>query len=65
MLVSAPGKAYLLRHGGGVLHIDRGRVGNGDAIATALRDWGLDPEAVTQVVPTTPGPLPGWVPGPA
>lgn len=52
MLISPPGQAYLLRHGGGVLLVDTGRVGDGEAIAAALRDWGLDREALTEVVLT-------------
>src|SRR5699024_8550035 len=52
MLVSAPGQAYLLRHARGVLLVDTTRVGQGEAVAAALRDWGLDRDALTQVVLT-------------
>ncbi|MGJ7906535.1 MBL fold metallo-hydrolase [Actinopolyspora sp. H202] len=52
VLTSPPGQAYLLRHAGGVLLVDTGQVGDGSTIATALRDWGLDREALTQVVLT-------------
>jgi glyoxylase-like metal-dependent hydrolase (beta-lactamase superfamily II) len=52
MVVSPPGQAYLLRHSDGVLLVDTGRVGTGEVIAAALRDWGLDRDAVTQLVLT-------------
>jgi glyoxylase-like metal-dependent hydrolase (beta-lactamase superfamily II) len=52
MLLSAPGQAYLLRRGTGVVLIDTGRVGEGEAIAAALRDWGLDRDALTHVLLT-------------
>ncbi|BCJ28802.1 MBL fold metallo-hydrolase [Actinocatenispora sera] len=52
MVVDPPGQAYLLRHSGGVLLVDAGRVGTGEAIAAALRGWGLDRDAVTQLVLT-------------
>lgn len=52
MLISPPGQAYLLRHGSGVLLVDTGRVGDGEAIAAALRDWGLGRDALTDVVLT-------------
>ncbi|BCJ37059.1 putative metallo-beta-lactamase superfamily protein [Actinocatenispora thailandica] len=52
MVVGAPGQAYLLRHSGGVLLVDTGRMGTGDAIAGALREWGLGRDAVTHLVLT-------------
>jgi glyoxylase-like metal-dependent hydrolase (beta-lactamase superfamily II) len=52
VLDSGPGQAYLLRRGAEVVLIDTGIAGQGDAIAEALRDWGLDREALTHVVLT-------------
>ncbi len=52
MLVGTPGQAYLLRHAGGVMLVDTGAVGSGEAVAAALRDWGLDRGALTHVVLT-------------
>jgi glyoxylase-like metal-dependent hydrolase (beta-lactamase superfamily II) len=52
MLVEPPGQAYLLRHAGRVLLVDTGPVGSGDTVAAALRDWGLDRDALTHVVLT-------------
>lgn len=52
MLTSPPGQAYLLRHAGEVLLVDTGRVGDSSTIAAALRDWGLDRDALTRVVLT-------------
>lgn len=52
MLRSAPGQAYLLRWGSRVLLVDTGRLGEGPAVAAALRDWGLDRDALTHVVLT-------------
>jgi glyoxylase-like metal-dependent hydrolase (beta-lactamase superfamily II) len=52
MLVEPPGQAYLLRHAGGVLLVDTGPVGSGDTVTAALRDWGLDRDALTHVVLT-------------
>lgn len=51
-LRGTPGQAYLLRYGAGVTLIDTGPVGNGEVIAAALRDWGLDRDALTHVVLT-------------
>ncbi|MFC5948609.1 MBL fold metallo-hydrolase [Pseudonocardia lutea] len=52
MLVGNPGQAYLHRRGEEVLLVDTGPLGSAPAIAGALRDWGLGPEAVTDVVLT-------------
>jgi glyoxylase-like metal-dependent hydrolase (beta-lactamase superfamily II) len=52
VLDSGPGQAYLLRRGPEAVLIDTGIVGQGDAIARALRDWGLDRESLTHVVLT-------------
>jgi len=52
LLQELPGQAYLLRHSGGVALIDTGRVGRGEAVAAALRDWGLDRDSLTHVVLT-------------
>jgi glyoxylase-like metal-dependent hydrolase (beta-lactamase superfamily II) len=52
MLVGTPGQAYLHRRGDEVLLVDTGPLGGAPAIAAALRDWGLGPEAVTDVVLT-------------
>ncbi|GAA2878436.1 MBL fold metallo-hydrolase [Pseudonocardia halophobica] len=52
MLVGTPGQAYLHRRGDEVLLVDTGPVGSGPVIAAALRDWGLGPEAVSDVVLT-------------
>jgi glyoxylase-like metal-dependent hydrolase (beta-lactamase superfamily II) len=51
-LRGVPGQAYLLRHGGGVTLIDTGQVGQGEIVAAALRDWGLDRDSLTCVVLT-------------
>jgi glyoxylase-like metal-dependent hydrolase (beta-lactamase superfamily II) len=52
VLDSGPGQAYLLRRGSEAVLIDTGIAGQGDAIAEALRDWGLDRESLTHVVLT-------------
>ena len=52
VLDSGPGQAYLLRRGSEVVLVDTGIAGQGDAIAAALRDWGLDRESLTHVVLT-------------
>lgn len=52
VLDSGPGQAYLLRRGSEVVLVDTGIAGQGDAIAEALRDWGLDRESLTHVLLT-------------
>jgi len=52
VLDSGPGQAYLLRRGTQAVLIDTGIAGQGDAIADALVDWGLDREALTHVLLT-------------
>lgn len=47
-----PGQTYLLRRGDDVVAVDTGIVGNGEAIAAALQDWGLDRDALTHVLIT-------------
>ena len=49
VLDSGTGQAYLLRRGTQAILIDTGIAGQGDAIADALVDWGLDREALTHV----------------
>ncbi|MFI5960306.1 MBL fold metallo-hydrolase [Cryptosporangium sp. NPDC051539] len=49
---SGPGQAYLLRRGRSVVLIDTGIAGQGNALAAALRDWGLDRDALTHVLLT-------------
>ena len=52
VLDSGTGQAYLLRRGTQAVLIDTGIAGQGDAIADALVDWGLDREALTHVLLT-------------
>lgn len=52
VLDSGPGQAYLLRRGSQAVLIDTGIAGQGDAIASALLDWGLDRGALTHVLLT-------------
>ena len=52
VLDSGPGQAYLLRRKAGVVLVDTGIAGQGEAIAEALRGWGLDREALTHVLLT-------------
>ncbi|HEY2225590.1 MBL fold metallo-hydrolase [Actinomycetospora sp.] len=52
MLVGAPGQAYLVRTPRGVVLVDTGAVGNGESVAAALRDWGLDRGALRLVLIT-------------
>jgi glyoxylase-like metal-dependent hydrolase (beta-lactamase superfamily II) len=52
VLDSGPGQAYLLRRGREVVLVDTGIAGQGDAIAAALREWGLDRDALTHVLLT-------------
>ncbi len=52
MIVEPPGQSYLLRHDGGVLLVDTGRLGLGAATLDVLRDAGLGPESLTHVVLT-------------
>ncbi|WP_030442942.1 MBL fold metallo-hydrolase [Actinoplanes subtropicus] len=52
VLDSGPGQAYLLRRGRQVVLVDTGIAGQGDAIAAALLDWGLDRGALTHVLLT-------------
>jgi glyoxylase-like metal-dependent hydrolase (beta-lactamase superfamily II) len=52
VLDSGPGQAYLLRRGPETILIDTGIAGQGDAIAAALRGWGLDRASLTHVVLT-------------
>jgi glyoxylase-like metal-dependent hydrolase (beta-lactamase superfamily II) len=47
-----PSQAYLLRQGDHVILIDTGTAGQADFIAAALRDWGLDTDALTHVILT-------------
>lgn len=42
VLDSGPGQAYLLRRGPEAVLIDTGIAGQGDVLASALREWGLD-----------------------
>jgi glyoxylase-like metal-dependent hydrolase (beta-lactamase superfamily II) len=42
MLVGVPGQAYLVKTPRGVVLVDTGAVGNGETVAAALKDWGLD-----------------------
>ncbi|TQS43111.1 MBL fold metallo-hydrolase [Cryptosporangium phraense] len=49
---SGPGQAYLLRRGRSAVVVDTGIAGQGDALAAALRDWGLDRDALTHVLLT-------------
>jgi glyoxylase-like metal-dependent hydrolase (beta-lactamase superfamily II) len=52
VLDSGPGQAYLLRRGPAAVLVDTGIAGQGDAIAEALHDWGLDRESLTHVLLT-------------
>jgi glyoxylase-like metal-dependent hydrolase (beta-lactamase superfamily II) len=52
VLDNGPGQAYLLRRGRQVVLVDTGIAGQGDALAAALRDWGLDRDALTHVLLT-------------
>ena len=52
MLPGAPGHAYLFRRRDGVVLVDTGLPGRGEAVAAALRDWGLDRDALTHVLLT-------------
>jgi glyoxylase-like metal-dependent hydrolase (beta-lactamase superfamily II) len=52
VLDSRPGQAYLLRRGPAAVLVDTGIAGQGDAIAEALHDWGLDRESLTHVLLT-------------
>jgi glyoxylase-like metal-dependent hydrolase (beta-lactamase superfamily II) len=52
VLDRGPGQAYLLRRGPEAVLIDTGIAGQGEAIAGALREWGLDRESLTHVVLT-------------
>jgi glyoxylase-like metal-dependent hydrolase (beta-lactamase superfamily II) len=52
VLDDGPGQAYLLRRGSEAVLIDTGIAGQGDSVAAALRDWGLDRDALTYVVLT-------------
>jgi glyoxylase-like metal-dependent hydrolase (beta-lactamase superfamily II) len=52
VLDQGPGQAYLLRRGPEAVLIDTGIAGQGNAIAEALRGWGLDRESLTHVVLT-------------
>ena len=52
VLDTGPGQAYLLRRGNQAVLIDTGIAGQGDAIAGALVEWGLDREALTHVLLT-------------
>jgi glyoxylase-like metal-dependent hydrolase (beta-lactamase superfamily II) len=52
VLDSGPGQAYLLRRGSEAVLVDTGIAGQGDAVAAALRDWGLDRESLTHVLLT-------------
>lgn len=52
VLDSGPGQAYLLRRGTTAVLVDTGIAGQGDAIAAALRGWGLDRDSLTHVVLT-------------
>ena len=52
MLVGVPDQAYLIRTPRGVVLVDTGAVGKGEAVAAALRDWGLDRGALRLVLLT-------------
>jgi glyoxylase-like metal-dependent hydrolase (beta-lactamase superfamily II) len=52
VLDDGPGQAYLLRRGSEAVLIDTGISGQGDSVAAALRDWGLDRDALTHVLLT-------------
>ena len=52
VLDDGPGQAYLLRQGSQVILVDTGIAGQGDAIAAALQDWGLDRDALTHLLLT-------------
>lgn len=52
ILDDGPGHAYLLRRGSEVVLVDTGIAGQGESIAAALRDWGLDRDALTHVLLT-------------
>jgi glyoxylase-like metal-dependent hydrolase (beta-lactamase superfamily II) len=47
-----PGQAYLLRRGDRLILIDSGTAGQAENIAAAIRDWGLDTDALTHVILT-------------
>lgn len=46
------GQAYLWRDGDELTLVDAGAAGSGAAIAEAVREWGLEPSAITRVVLT-------------
>jgi glyoxylase-like metal-dependent hydrolase (beta-lactamase superfamily II) len=52
VLDDGPGQTYLLRRGSEAVLVDTGIAGQGDSIAEALRDWGLDRDALTHVLLT-------------
>jgi glyoxylase-like metal-dependent hydrolase (beta-lactamase superfamily II) len=52
VLDSGPGQAYLLRRGEDVVLVDTGIAGQGGAIELALKDWGLDRDALSHVLLT-------------
>ena len=52
VLDDGPGQAYLLRRGSEAVLNDTGIAGQGDSVAAALRDWGLDRDALTHVLLT-------------
>jgi glyoxylase-like metal-dependent hydrolase (beta-lactamase superfamily II) len=52
VLDDGPGQAYLLRRGSEAVLVDTGIAGQGDSVAAALIDWGLDRDALTHVLLT-------------
>ena len=52
VLDNGPGQAYLLRRGDDVVLVDTGIAGQGGAIESALKEWGLNRDALSHVLLT-------------